>query len=90
MSDTRSLVFPMTARDVVVSVLLVALPLTTGQPRADVWEVVSVEHLGATPNRGGDAVTTQVTIYARDGADNLRKLELHPDTPLLLTGISRR
>lgn len=81
MSDSnRSLVFPMTAGDVVESVLIVAIAQRGDGPSLGLMEVTGVKPLNGT----------LLEITVRDWRNAERKLELEASTPILLTGISRR
>lgn len=91
MSDTRPLVFPMTAGDVVVSTGIVAINWkAAGSAELRVWEVTDVEHVGAR-SEGETDVVNLVRIHVKDTETDFdRVLELDYATPLLLTGIRRR
>lgn len=89
MTDTRTLVFPMTAGDVVVSVQIVSVVKLGGKPELVLLEVVDVRDAAEKGHRsrGSDDVLTLVVL---DPLGVESELELKRETPLLLTGISRR
>lgn len=83
--DVRNVIFPMTARDLVQSAVIVGV-----QKRGDGAEVylLEVEDVLAAPDEGSDAML-QIEVIEQVTRERAT-LELFPDTPLLVTGIRRR
>jgi hypothetical protein len=79
--NTRSLVFPMTAGDVVQSAEIVSIRRTGSGPEVELLEVVDVELVEGTLLR--------IHVKSPYGGETWT-LELDAATPILLTGISRR
>lgn len=84
--DTRELLFPMTAGDVVVSVEIAAIRHRGDGPELRLFEVVDVHRISAEKLGPDD----RVTIVAKDPAHGgFVEFTLPASWPLLLTGIRR-
>lgn len=89
MSDSnRSLIFPMTAGDLVKSAMIVRVDWYGGR-RLQILEVIDVKIEGI-PEGAPPAASDVLEIKCRDERDNERTLELRRDTAILITEISRR